>query len=336
MGHGPDFSVVALNADEAARMQDLEPPVAPAVINFGPDNIGAFGPDETTDLKTLQHDAIGPEYRKPHSGGWICVDGRGPEGEAGVDSEELDAQIPGSKPIADTAADMQSPKAVKLRLSERIAANTTNDVQRGREITVHGDDHAGKAGCAANTKMRLTLKYNGEKVDLVVPTAWELTKMFGLDQPPFGVKREDLVEAVIAGAKNAADAEVWDVTPEEVVDIAVRNGAQYKPVKGHHTERFSGVTLDEDEIFDNRMFARQHSHENSKGEVIEDEAFAAAIGTYVHTVVPERVAAGDTPHEAALHVAGVFLFTVGLHKVIGNEDLSGLALGEAHPVVLPV
>jgi hypothetical protein len=310
----------------------VEEDMALTVVNLGPDNEGSFGPDASTDVKALQKDAQKPEYTGRASKRWRCVDGRGAANENDksiddFDDLEFDPRTPGSRAVTDTAADFMDPKRQGLKYSDRLAINTTETIERGEEIVVHGDEHALKGGCAANAKMQVTLEKGARNVDIIAPAVWGFSKMYGLDS--LGVSEQDVVESIVAGGETAKrGTEAFDVTPEEAINIMLANGATYEELKGDHTERGAVVSLGEEEAFDNRKFAQDHQHEDGT----EDEAFSASVGVYVHRTVAQRIESGATPREACLHAMRGVAYLVMLAKKIGNEKLEAWALGEAQPV----
>src|SRR4051812_150166 len=92
-------------------------------FDLGGKNVGTFGPTEA-DLPTMSDyvaDLAKPEYAKPVSNEWICVDGRLSEEdlqrlEAGEVAETVPAQIAGSKVTTDVAAEfMNEPGTVPPR-----------------------------------------------------------------------------------------------------------------------------------------------------------------------------------------------------------------------------
>ena len=302
--------------------------VPTTIIDLGTENRGAFGPTPETNTETLYADAARAEYHQPATDTWICVDGRG-DADA-PETNEADPQTPGSLPITNTAADfMDSRKVGAVRLSESVAVNTRRAIAHGKTVVVHGAvGHGGKAGCAANAKMRDTLAYGAANVDVVAPTVWAVGEAFGLDR---WITVDDVTESITAGGHAAESDDMWDVTPEEAIDIAVENGAQYAALPGDHNERLVGLEMDEDRAFNNRKFAQDHPDEHGQ----EQQAFGVALAKYVHETFAERIADGYTPRDAALHVARAVAYTTMLTKNIVNQDMRAMLSGTARPVELP-
>lgn len=310
----------------AGEMQEA---VAMQVIDLGARNHGTFGPTPETDTESLYTDAAQPEYHQPVSERWICVDGRG-DADA-PETAEADPQTPGSLPVTNTAADFMNPtKVANVRLSESIAVNTSRAIAHGKEVVVHGAlGHGGKAGCAANAKMRDTFRYGAANIDVVAPTVWTVSQAFGLDR---WISQDDVTESITAGGQSAESEAMWDATPEEVVDIAVENGAEYQALPGDHNERLAGLEMDERTAFNNRKFAQDHH--TATGE--EEQAFGVAVGAYVHETFAERIADGYSPRDAALHAMRGVAYTTMLTKNIVNEDMRAVLFGSARPVDFPI
>ena len=193
-------------------------------------------------------------------------------------------------------------------------------------MIVHGDAEFGKRGCAATRQMRIVLAYAAQNAEILAPTVWSLCAAYGLDK--LGVDERGLVEALLAGGQSANHNDTWDATPEQIIDIAVKNGASYVDLIGLHQERFVGLQLETDKVFDNRAFAEDHLDEAGK----EQQAFAVALGKYIHDTVDERVAAGEMPHQAALHAMRGIAYTLALTKSIVNQQMNGVLMGKVDEV----
>lgn len=302
--------------------------VPTTVIDLGDRNDGSFGPTPETDAEALYNDAARPEYHQPATDRWICVDGRGDEDA--LETGEADPQIAGSLPVTNTAADFLNPAKVgNAHLSESVAVNTRRAIAHGKEVVVHGAvGHGGKAGCAANAKMRDTFRYGAANIDVVAPTVWTVSQAFGLDR---WINEDDVTESITAGGQAAEHKEMWDATPEQVIDIAVDNGAQYVALPGEHNERIVGLEMDEEKAFNNRKFAQDHQDEYGQ----EQQAFGVALAKYVHETFAERVADGYSPRDAALHAMRGAAYVTMLTKNIVNKDMQAALFGSARPVELP-
>jgi len=303
--------------------------VPTTVTDLGPNNNGDFGPTDATNKAELYQKAAKDSYHRPATNHWICVDGRGVEDEKTELNGGVDPQIPGSLPITDTAADLLDPKNVgKLKLSERIAENTTSAIKRGKTVGMHGDVVLGKNGCAANAKMRSTLSYAADNINDIVLTVWSLVEAYGLVK--LGVTQDDVVESILAGGKAAKDDATWDATPEEVTGIALQHGATFATVVGDHKERMVGIEMDAKNAFDNRTFAADHPDVHGK----EQQAFAVALGKYIHDTVAERIGGGEDPRDAGLHTMRAIIYTIALTKNITNSRMEALLFGAIDPITV--
>lgn len=299
-------------------------------VSLGPNNKGNFGPDDSVDLQLFERDIQGGEYCLPATNRWICIDGREPAVSRANTrlTGEVDPQIPGGPAVTDTAADLMNPETVgKVRLRERLVANTSAHINRGNIVVVHGDDHHGFEGCAASD-IEANLQYGAENADIVAPIVWSVSKLFGLDR--LGVTEQDVNESLLAGGKNAVDKNVIDVTKRERVEIQINNGAEYEELRGPHHERLTAIELEEDKAFDNQRFAEDHVRPDGT----RDEAFGMALGKYVHESVRALIAEGRSVRDAALHAMRVIAFAVSLNKRIGNEDIEAWLLGTVRPVTV--
>lgn len=313
---------------ESAPMSPTTETIAFSVIDLGANNKGAFGPTPETNTAALYEDAADTKYHKPVSSTWICVDGRGTE-VMNENDETADPQIPGSKPVTNTAADMMNPDLKDLDRKNRIAKNTKDDVNRGYTVVLHGDEHKAEAGCAAMASMRDVLSYNAENIDIVAPTVWGLSQAYGLDK--HGVTAESVTESIVVGGERATDDSLWQHSPKELVDAAVEAGAEYRTCQGAHTERKVGIEQDPALAYDNRQFAQDHIDANG----VEQESFGVALGAYVHQTFADRIKDGEAPIDTANHIARAIGYVVGLTKVITNEAMRVELFGEATPVRLP-
>lgn len=303
------------------RTRTMEAEHEALVVDFGPGNEGEFGP--TPEVEARYHDFVlevsNPEYRRRSNNVWICVDGRESErqDELGIDDESAPAQMPGSLPIVNTAGDMMDDTFDDddLRLSDRVAANTRAAVGAGRRVIVHGDDHHGKDGCAANKQMRATLTKVSDEAEVVVPLSWAFCKIAGLEDL---ISQEDVSDAVAIAGRRAANDEIWDIKPEEVPDVAVANGAEYHALKGKHLE--AAVAVPREGTYAAQKFAQDY--EARHGQRVE--VFVATIHEYVKATIEDMVATGWSERDGALKAMRGIIYTAGLSKKIGKPTLRGI------------
>ena len=314
--YGPEES---FRMDETVR-DEMSAPLTPIVVDLGPENEGEFGPRPGEDPNEFVSRVAGPEYKRRPSGVWVCVDGR--EDVAGYvdDGETADDQVPGSLPITNTAGDMMDDTLDSPRLSERVAENTREAVEDGHEVIVHGDDHAGKDGCAANAKMRPTLAKIAANADIIGPRVWAFCQVAGIDDE---VTPDDITRSMVTAGQRAKDNSAWDATPAQVVDIAVANGARYQVLKGPHRERAVAATLSG--AYASQKFAQDHTTPGGD----RYEVFGLSVGDYVQTTIVDTLNRGGTRREGALKAMRGLVYSTGLCKKIGNPNLRVIALQEA-------
>jgi hypothetical protein len=138
--------------------------------------------------------------------------------------------------------------------------------------------------------------------------------------------KQDVTELIVNGKSNADNDDLWDITPEEHVDLAVESGAEYEELIEDHNERAIIVDISES-AFDEEAFMRDHSRED--GTPIE--AFVASVGVYKKDAFDTVRKRGGTEREAALRVLGFALFNIGVSKYLTAEEEGS---GEALPVVV--
>jgi cytochrome b involved in lipid metabolism len=294
------------------------------VTGLGEHNHGAIAANLEGDRREqFIEDVQDPRYEKLPTDEVVCFDGR--EDEAGSTNPEGYApwQIAGSRPVTDTSVDMMVTPNQTQPQSVLIAKNTREAIEAGNKVKAHGDDHKGKAGCGANANDRQVLRSNGENLDIVAPTVWLLSQRLGLDAH---ITQDDIVHLITTGAENAENDELFDVTPEEKIDIIIANGGEYQVLKGKHRERIAVIKTTE-KVFDKDDFMQDHPADD--GEL--DSAFGVALGVYKKKIFEEVRARGGDDREAALRVAAAVAFNVGVAKELTAEEEGH---GESLPVVV--
>lgn len=286
------------------------------VIDLGPNNIGSYGPDnldETVAEKAMQDTAL-PEYSRPLSSSWICVDGRCSQEEIDAelagDNKEAAGQTAGSLPVSESVSDLMADPYSARPLSQRVAENTRQQVADGCKPIMHGDEKAGKAGCKANADMRQVLRFNAENSDIVAPKVWAVMGAIGAEQH---LHVNDVITDINAGKIAADKDELWDVSPEELVDIAVANGAGYQVYKDSHAE--AGTRVDTTERgFAKARYVLDHT---ADGQTIQ--MFSATIGAYYREALRRAKLNGLTEQDAARKTLRVALFNVGIDKMLTTD-----------------
>ena len=288
------------------------------VTTLGPRNIGSFGPGGRIDPLEQEQiiEALGSEaYSMPASNTWKCIDDRCSAAEleraATGDEDEADPQIAGSIPTTDTATHYMSDPEEHRPVSVMYATTTREAIADGSRIVMHGDTKNGKAGCAANVNLRDILRFAAENSDILVPQTWEACCQMGLDRY---ITQDDVLLSVINGKKAADNDALWDATPEERVDIAIANGAEYEEYEGDHS-----VATDREDrtvgAFAKARFMLDHS---SDGRIIS--AFSTSIGKYKEDAFRRASEHGQSPRDAALKVMRAKLFNRAARKVLTTED----------------
>ena len=300
--------------------------------DLGGNNDGKIGPNGLSDeqVSALIADSEKPEYHLPATRRFICVDGRGTTQDQTLTNAlegYADPQTAGSLVITLTSARIMTFGLAKP-LSELIGQSTRDIVASDYQTIMHGDAMTGKRGCGANTNQRAILARNAENADIVAPVVWELAKKTGLSEQtqiidgaemPL-ISQDDLLDLIVRGGEAASGSndDLWDAEPEEVTNIAVKNGAEYIEVSGSHTEAVLAVTTDKGGVFDNRRFAHDHKHSETGEEV---QAFAVALGCLQEAIFEIVEHSGGTKREAALLTLAAFCVNSGTAKKLKNDRL---------------
>lgn len=200
------------------------------------------------------------------------------------------------------------------RQSELVAATTKELVADGIEVWVHGDNHAGQEGCAANKHWRGILQLGGRTPDVIAPTVWAF--MEGLDLG-HAAKRSRIRDLIMTGAKRAEDESFWDISPGELVRIAVANGAKYHELEREHKTACTRVDLSPN-IFDNHKF--RTSHQTHDG--LPLGAFSITLGAYKNNLLQRAEKHGYDEAWVANKVMEAAIFTVASSKKLGSPDLT--------------
>lgn len=269
-----------------------------------------------------------PEYHKLPTKRFVCVDMRLPEGGRDVPEGYADPQIAGGPAITETAIDMMVEPDQQLPQSQLIVKNTSQVLGAGYRVVMHGDSHKHKNGCGANVNDRETLQDNGKNVDIIAPKAWLLSQELGLDEY---INEDDIVDLIANGSHNAKNDELFDVTPEQKVDLVTSTSVgdkhgEYEELQDHHNEHLIAAEVG-DMVFDQEGF--MHDHVAPDG--VELGAFAVAFGAYRDMEFDKTRQLGGDEREAALRTAAAIIFNLGLPKELIAEETNK---GETLPVVV--
>jgi len=302
--------------EEETMNQSLE---VLAVTDFGPGNKGTIGRKMAEpECRQLAAEASDEKYRRRPTNRWICVDKRlaKPEHRVPTAEGEADPQTAGGIIITDTAASFMA-DAGGPKLSERIPTYTKAALADGLRPVMHGDGH-GAAGCGANKTLRSSLQSNGENIEVVVPLAQTVCAYLKIES---WIDEPAIRQSVLTGQANAANDKLWDITPEEVTELAIANGAEYEELEGEHDEAITRVDVSDD-AFDKSAFAADHtSAEDSVG------AFVATLGALRNENFRRAKTHGQTEQDAALKTMRDVLFNIGVCKELSSEDMALVLLG---------
>jgi hypothetical protein len=284
------------------------------VTDLGKHNLGTISAERLQGEEREQFvgDVGKPEYQKLPTNRFVCVDMRLPEGGRQTPEGYADPQIAGGPAITETAVDMMFDEDQKAPVSQLVAKNTREVRTAGYRVAVHGDAKKKKAGCGANGHDRETLQHNAENVDIIGPKAWYVSQQMGLDAH---INENDIVWLITNGGRNAQKDELFDVTPEQKVDIIIKNGGEYEELQHEHLEHAIAAEVG-DKVFDQEGF--MHDHVTADG--LELGAFAAAFGAYKEMVFKKTQMLGGSERDAALRMAAAVIFNLGLPKELIAEE----------------
>ncbi len=293
------------------------------VTPLGENNLGTIGPNGTYEenlaLSThMAKEVARPEYRKPPTNRWVCVDGRVSEAKMlDLEREDADPQTAGGLPITELSVDFmlnKNPAPVSVTLAE----TTKKTIANGQKAVVHGDTHAHTAGCGCNAKQQEILEKNAANIDIVTPIAWEFVKQLGIDKH---MQIEDVTDMIVVGGQNASNGDLWDATPEEKVQIVLDNGGEYEELIDDHTE-FTTRADTSEMAFDEAAFIRDHTDEN--GNALR--AFSASFGLLKKYYFEVAEKEGSSLHDAALRTVAAILHNLGTAKRLSNKDMQAAIL----------
>ena len=288
------------------------------VTLMGEGNHGTIGPvgdpeEVASASEELAQEVACPEYAKAPTNRWVCVDGRvtGAKMEQ-TDNETADPQTAGGLPITELSVEYmlnKAPDPVSIFLAEA----TKKTIANGQEAIVHGDTHVHKTGCGCNKEQQNILRANAANIDVVVPIGWVFAEQLELTSY---LKVEDLNDIVATGGAAAENDALWDVTPEEKVDIIVKNGGKYEELIGKHTEETTRVGVDES-AFDAAAFIRDHP--KADGDAIR--VFSATLGLLKKYYFDIAEKNGTSLHDAARQTMAAVFHNLGTAKYLSNKNM---------------
>lgn len=285
-------------AEETAEVRII------TITDLGEGNGGSFGPNSEQEADAI-NDCAASEYVKPPTPDSHCMDDR---------FERYALQLPGNRAITEIAGDYMDENTDAQPLSRTTARKVHELVAMGRVPFFHGDEAKGKAGCAANANLRAVLAYNGEHVESVTTRVYDRLRLLGFDE----IGHEEIETAIRAGAERAAENSLWDARPEEVVDIAIKNGAEYEELRGDHATAGSREDISAN-TFDNGAY--RHQHQTDEGGPLG--LFSITYGAYVKQLEED----GFTKDDVAKKLMHACLFTVGILKLASQEDAQAAIVG---------
>jgi hypothetical protein len=272
---------------------------------LGRGNLGYFGPSSKREA-SFSDDFANLEYRKPATLESYCMDDR---------NEGYGIQLPGNRAISEIAAIYMDGSALALPLSTVARLKVRELVALGNKPVFHGDEATGKKGCAANLNLRTALVYGAENSRLIANMARDRLRLLGIDT----VRQEDLRRMIEVGGARAADESLWDITAEEVIDVARLEGAGYVEYPGPH--RTPGIREDMSAYtFDNGAFRASHK--------TDDGHPAGVLSVTPGAYLQQLMESGYSEEVIVRYLSGVEIFTVEILKLATNEEIQDVLVGE--------
>lgn len=293
-----------------------------SIVSLGGGNHGTIGPQGDAQTAAQQTTFLGQEvaraaYRKRPTNRWICVDGRvSAQKMVETGNVEADPQTAGGMPLTEVAVDFML-QAEPAPMSEALAEATKLTIQNGQKAVIHGDTHGGKNGCGCNKSQREILQSNAENIDIVTPILWAVGSALKLDTY---ITVADITQLVTIGGQNADKDALWDVTPEQKVEILLENGGEYEELVGGHTECITRIGLD-DMAFDETAFIRDHAHEDGNALGVFNVTAGLLKEYYFEHVADQR--------EAALRTMAALLHNAGTAKWLSNDNMRAALIAPA-------
>ncbi len=293
---------------ESERM----PTMTTQIIDLGPGNQGAIGPKSPEEQNQVEARVNSPEYVSAVDKFCVCcIDGRfKAEDRGGL----YPMQIAGSEPVSRMAADLMLHGAQAESISKLAATRTKAAVDHGVTVFVHGDDHAGESGCAANAKLRQILTSAADNADTISALTAGVAEAIGL--PVSDSVNSDVHDLIVNGAKAADKDSIWDATPAQLAAVMLKNGANYQEFEGAHLEDVIALTTDPDTTFNGTLYsvARQAEAESA-------QAFVVSMGAFAQSMIERDQKAGHDESAVMSEVLAVIAFQVAAGKFLGNKNL---------------
>lgn len=279
--------------------QDTEP-VRIIDADLGDGNLGYFGPSSETEAAAA-NDYGNEKYLGPSESESVCMDDR---------NRQPGLHLPGNRSITEIAGEYMAEGSEHLSLSRATAKKVKELVDLGHTPWYHGDEGAGKAGCAANASVRAVLAYNADHPNVVIPRVYTRMRLLGRDQ----VSQDMIKQSIDIGGDRAARDEVWDAQAAEIVEIAEANGAHYHVLKGAHRTAGSREQMREGTFLNDRFL---DDHNTDDGHPMG--ALAVDYGEYAQQLTED----GFAPEEIDKKLMHAAIYSVGLFKLALKEDAVG-------------
>jgi len=266
-----------------------------SIGDLGPGNEGGFGPGSEHEHEAVK-DVQDEWYWGPRSEKSACMDDR---------LEGLRLHLAGNRAVTEVAAGYMGRHAEQTSLSRAMERKINELKSMGREPVFH-------LKCAALAAIKPALEFAAEHEDEVVSTLWPKLDAVGATE---FLTEQQLRNAIKNGSAAAGKDEIWDATPEELLETAKKCGVEIEDAPGDH---HAAGNLDNMSRFgfNNGQFRKDHQADDGEPLGLLTIDWAG----YRDQLLQD----GFTDEDAARMLMRGGLFIVSVQKMI-NKDGSPVA-----------
>ncbi|HEX5448419.1 MAG TPA: hypothetical protein VFW90_04470 [Candidatus Saccharimonadales bacterium] len=231
-----------------------------AIGNLGAGNRGSIGPSKREAGYSMR--LADPEYRSQIADESHCMDDR--LNRPGI-------LLAGNRAITETGGNYLDPQLDSLPLSKALPKKVTDLVRMGRKPNFHDGCAALASLCSGDAIGYIADENNQE---LLTRLANDRLRLAGVKN----LAREDYRRAFGAATEAAGHKkELFDITSEQAMKIALKAGGGHDPMEGNHQAVAVNWIVSEN-TFDNGRFRSQPEHKSDGGEPLG--ALSVTLGAY--------------------------------------------------------
>lgn len=268
---------------------------------LGRRNIGFIGPNSEREAYHAK-DLGNEEYKSRSDIESHCMDDR---------IESLGIQLAGNRAVTEAAASYMEPSCEAVPLSRQIERSVHELLAMGRTPNFH-------EGCAAIAVLAggQALRYMSDQAnrEMVMGLADARLRLLGIDT----ISPNDYEIAFDAAAENLSKDALWDVTPEQIMEIAKQSGAGFDLTGSEHSA--VGARWDVSEYtFDNAAFRRDHQSDEGR----PMGALSVTLGAYKKQLEED----GFYSEDVVQKMFRATLYAVAVLKVAQKENAPDIIVG---------